>query len=374
MNGFNLSDIQDARLGGTQLSAIYLGSSKLWSTAFDYSQEYFTIECLENNTSIYWWLSSSSGTAKTIQFSYDKETWYTETSSYISDSEGTLLDTLDDGDIIYIKGSEKTYADSSFYSAFMTLGTIKVSGNIMSMLYGDNFINQTTLTGIHTFNGLFRKCPYLLDASNLILPSTILTSYCYANMFRDCTSLLYAPKLPATTLAERCYYYMFHTTKSLTTPPILPAMTMQKYCYCYMFENSGITSISLPATTLAYACYANMLCSTKITTLELPATNIASFGRCYRTICYGCSSLTSVTIRATSSLASNCLDYAFYGCTNLSYIKYMSSTQPSASYTWSWVNNVKLSGAFVKNSSATWANSYGTSAIPSGWTVTTASE
>ena len=30
MNGFNLSDITDAKLGTTTLGSIYLGSTKLW--------------------------------------------------------------------------------------------------------------------------------------------------------------------------------------------------------------------------------------------------------------------------------------------------------------------------------------------------------
>ena len=46
MNGLNLSNIQDAKLGTTQLSSIYLGSTKLWPTTIDYSKEYLTIESL----------------------------------------------------------------------------------------------------------------------------------------------------------------------------------------------------------------------------------------------------------------------------------------------------------------------------------------
>lgn len=48
MNGFNLSDITDAKLGATTLGGIYLGSTKLWPT-HDHSQDYFTIESLSDN-------------------------------------------------------------------------------------------------------------------------------------------------------------------------------------------------------------------------------------------------------------------------------------------------------------------------------------
>ena len=34
-----------------------------------------------------------------------------------------------------------------------------------------------------------------------------------------------------------------------------------------------------------------------------------------------------------------------------------------------WVDDVAASGTFVKSGAATWTNTYGTSAIPSGWSV-----
>ena len=52
MNGFNLSDITDAKLGTTTLGSIYLGSTKLWPLGTDYSQEYLTIESLADNNTI----------------------------------------------------------------------------------------------------------------------------------------------------------------------------------------------------------------------------------------------------------------------------------------------------------------------------------
>ena len=46
---------------------------------------------------------------------------------------------------------------------------------------------------------------------------------------------------------------------------------------------------------------------------------------------------------------------------------------PSTTYTSNWVNGVASSGTFVKNSAATWANTFGVNGIPNGWTVQTAS-
>jgi hypothetical protein len=51
----------------------------------------------------------------------------------------------------------------------------------------------------------------------------------------------------------------------------------------------------------------------------------------------------------------------------------MFTTTPSNTYTYYWVSGVAASGTFVKNSAAQW-NVTGTNAVPSGWTVQTASE
>ena len=93
-----------------------------------------------------------------------------------------------------------------------------IYGNIMSLLYGDNFENQTTLTAPRTFKHLFNsqyRTHNLISAENLILPATTLTNECYNAMFQFCSKLTTAPELPATTLptisgyTEGCYGFMF---------------------------------------------------------------------------------------------------------------------------------------------------------------------
>lgn len=88
-----------------------------------------------------------------------------------------------------------------------------------------------------------------------------------------------------------------------------------------------------------------------------------------------CTSLTTAPSLPAKTLAAQCYKYMFNKCSNLSYVKAMFTTTPStssSSYTYNWLNRVKSSGTFVKNSSATWSLT-GASGIPSGWTVQTAS-
>ena len=345
MNGFNLSDITDARLGATTLGSIYLGYTKLWPLATDYSREYLTIESLADNNTISWFLSDGNyGINKTIAWSTDKTNWTSVTSHY--SSPGRTITTLNTGDKIYLKGTNTQLSKGSAYCKFNSTGNYNVYGNIMSLLYGDNFIGQTTLpSATYNFYSIFRSSK-VVDASNLILPATTLTDYCYAYMFMGCTALTSAPlTLPATTLADRCYESMFDGCTALTSAPLtLPATTLADRCYGDMFY--GCTSLTtapeLPATTLANSCYNEMFCDcTSLTTApELPATTLASY--CYQNM--------------------------FYGCTSLSYIKCLATNISEISGLINWVSKVASTGTFVKPSSMTsWPT--GSNGIPSGWTV-----
>ena len=192
-------------------------------------------------------------------------------------------------------------------------------GNVMSLIYGDNFVNQTDLTGINNaFYRLFYQNTKLISAENLILPAITLSEYCYNQMFQGCTSLTTAPELPATTLASYCYANMFRSCTSLTTAPELHATTMQDWCYGWMFGNctSLRTAPELPATTLVTYCYTNMF--------------------------NNCSSLDYVKCLATNISASNCVK--------------------------GWLTGAASSGTFVKAASmSSWPRS--SSGIPSGWTL-----
>ena len=128
----------------------------------------------------------------------------------------------------------------------------------------------------------------------------------------------------------------------------LPATAMTDYCYAYMFENQQklTSSPALPATTLA--------------------------SRCYQYMFYGCTSLVNAPALPATTLASYCYSNMFKDCTNLNYIKAMFTTTPSSSYTSNWVSGVASTGTFVKNSAATWTDTFGVNAIPEGWTVETA--
>ena len=281
------------------------------AAAIDYFKEYFTIEALEDGL-------TAKLSINTCEYRVDNGDWTT----LVSDTDTIVINT---GQTLSFKGN-LTPMTTRGIGAFTISKKCNVKGNIMSLLYGDDFIDKIDLTGKKwAFSNLFYNCTNIVDASKLILPATTLDYYCYYSMFSGCKNLTAAPELPATTLDYYCYYSMFYECTSLTTAPELPATTLAKYCYSTMF----------------YGC-------TNLTTApELPATTLVDY--CYSTMFYGCSKLNYIKALFTNS--------SF-------------TINTSRLYTDNWVNGVSSTGTFVKSKNATW-NLIGVNGIPGGWTVET---
>ena len=113
MNGFDLSDASDIRLGSNTITAIYYGSTLLWPSKRDYSKEYLTIKALSDSTVIFY--KNSDNISRTIQYSKNKRTWETISFGNFSDKdipeayEVSLLA----GEKLYLKGSNSAYCTNS---------------------------------------------------------------------------------------------------------------------------------------------------------------------------------------------------------------------------------------------------------------------
>ena len=201
MQGFALNNISDCYVGSNQASAIYLGSTLIWPTTpppHDYSHDYFTIEALGPGI-LSCYISNS------IYYSLDNgNTWRTLSSS------GDIH--LNTGDKVLFKNNLINHYLSDVYSTC----NINVYGNIMSLIYGDNFVGQSIIFARYQFANMFNINTNLKNASNLILPATTLTESCYKGMFSGCTSLITAPELPATILVDSCYEEMFKGCTNLS--------------------------------------------------------------------------------------------------------------------------------------------------------------
>ena len=372
-NTINIGNIEASAvmIGNSAVSAVYIGSSKIYpSVPVDYSTQYLTFKVIKGgNITI---KASKANVAKTIQYSTDNgSTWTSLTTSTTAQELGG---TLNVGDKVLVKGTNTTYGTNSYYNTFGGTAKVNVYGNIMSLIYGDNFVDKKTLADRYTFKRLFYSHANLLSAENLILPATTLASNCYNGMFYDCTSLVNAPELPATTLAGNCYAYMFSGTnvlpdcsnidftsnsvvssgglislfagtkvtdsdldrllpKNTNGKYYLPATTLAVSCYSYMFQNCRnlTTAPELPATTLTNYCYSYMFqnCTSLTTAPELPATTLAS--NCYNSMFTGCTSLTSAPELPVTTLANYCYAHMFNGCTSLTTAPELPATKLASS-------------------------------------------
>ena len=282
--------------------------------SFDYTK-YLRFDIVSGGT-INWVAKGSQ--PRTISYSLDGgNSW----SSITSSTAGTSFN-VSAGDKVLWKGTNTNLAtNANNYSSFSgSTAAFNIKGNIMSLIYGDDFEGEVNLSGKNCcFVKLFYNTTNLINAENLILPATTLSVSCYLGMFNGCTSLTTAPELPATTLAISCYNNMFYGCTSLTTAPVLPATTLASSCYKEMFYGctSLTTAPALPATTLVTYCYQNMF--------------------------YDCTSLNSITCLATDISASYC--------------------------TSDWVALVAASGTFTKAANmCDWTTGY--NGIPNNWTVT----
>ena len=215
-----------------------------YSPVHHYENDYLTFRITSSGTIC--WKSVGSGYAKTIEYSLNGGEWTSVTAASTPPSISVVPN-----DIIRFKGTNTTYAgNKANYASFGkdTSGSTDIGstayftaeGNIMSLIYGDNFIGNTAMTGTYNFCSLFKRTN-IESAENLVLPSMTLTQYCYRALFSWCTVLSVAPKLPATTLARGVYWYMFEQC-AITEAPDLLAETLVQECYGNMF--TGCTQLN----------------------------------------------------------------------------------------------------------------------------------
>ena len=331
------------RLGNRNIVKIKKGDVVIWQKTTEpvVGPDYFYIESLGDGNTVTLITnlrntSYSSYLTPTIEYSTDKQNWTTITFDWSTTGikNINIPVVLNTGDKMYFRNdtgkfSRVIYHSSSYETSYITFTTnnwqdgVNVGGDIRTLINYRNVDNTILEDGMfsnlfsHTYGGTITA--KIVDASNLKLPFTELTLYCYYSMFNGCTKLTSTPTLPATTLAKYCYNYMFRSCSSLTTLPELPATTMQYGCYSGMFRGcTKLTTVpTLPTTTLAESCYSSMFmdCSSLTTAPELPLTTLAT--GCYSGMFNGCTSLTTAPILPATTLVGHCYENMFKGCTKL---------------------------------------------------------
>ena len=260
---------------GSSDCKIYLGSTKLYPT----TKNYFRF--VSRGSGTFTLFPNGSSSNNNLSYSLDSgSTWSTLTN-------GSPSPTLNSGDTIMLKGSNLTIVNGKGIGTFSSTTQFDVEGNIMSLLYGDDFEDKVSLNGKYSvFMNLFSGCTSVINTENMELPATTLSTNCYTNMFNRCTSLVTSPRiLPATTLTTGCYYNMFYSiasNSSLTSAPILPAETLVQDCYRQMFYNrNGINEITCLATDISASnCTTSWMVNVASSGTFYKASSMTSWGTC----------------------------------------------------------------------------------------------
>ena len=213
----------------------------------DYYNQYLTLKILSGGN-VYFNVVGNPGT-KEVQYSINNGQWTSIT--FAANASVSVVA----GDRMRIKGLNNRYSTSKTaycnFSSGASEATYDIYGNIMSLVYGDNFTGQTTLFQAYSLCSLFNRTP-VCSAKHLILPATTVADCSYRAMFANSSGLTEAPEiLEFTAVTSGICWYMFENC-SITESPILPcsAVTVDG-AYGHMFENcTGLTKVTCLATSV----------------------------------------------------------------------------------------------------------------------------
>lgn len=251
------------------------------------------------------------------------------------------------------------------------LPSFNVSGNVLSVLFGDNYATATSYNGKTLYQFFAGVRVHVKDASKLVMPSFSSANCCkgmfnnswlevapplpyidtlatgaYSAMFGGCTNLRHAPSPNARVIGESScasmYYHctsltsagditavqvgtngcseMFYQCTSLATAPAISATTLGVSAFTDMFYGcSSLVTVqpSLPATSLPASAYWGMFrdCTSLGTAPEIKAVTVgdSSMGSMFS----GCTNLTNVPDLVTTNLGYNAMSQMFQNCTSL---------------------------------------------------------
>ena len=318
------------------------GSSRKYGTRLCYYHKDYTTQPLTitNNTNSENTLTIKKNHASapdvSVQYSFDLTTWDAMPTPTTTGSSIVIPA----GGKIYLKGNNSGWSSINsdvtrrYFNTINCSANFDVSGNIMSLLYGDDFIGQDTLINKCTFFGLFYNSN-VVSTEYLYMPAKQLTTYCYREMFSGCIKLINTPKILANSFAQGCYYGMYDGTNILPDCSMInfeDITTINSGVCIGLFQGTNVTDDDLfeilpinPSTNRYYlpiqftngAVYQYMFkhCKKLQATPELPAITLTS--NCYYEMFRGCTSLINITKLEFMYTATCCCGSMFADCTSL---------------------------------------------------------
>lgn len=321
----------------------------------DYSQQYLTVQSEEDSNTITLTIGSDVTSSQMTSISYSTDSGTNWTTTNVDSTTQTINVSLNRGDKALFKGVgtklATNYATSgtNYITAFSSTKNYIVYGNIMSMLYGDNFSDKINVSSNYAFCGLFYNSTTLIYADNLVMPITDVaqeTTFC--DMFNNCTALITPPQFsPVSVGGLRACMRMFYNCRSLLSTT--------------NFDN--FTTIN--GNNVMYDMFHNCVSLVNAPKILKPK-NLTQY--CYGNMFAGCVALTTAPILPASTLANYCYQGMFRECSNLNYVACLATDISASNCTTNWLYSVAATGTFYKHPSMnSWSS--GVNGIPSGWTT-----
>ena len=331
------SGITSGYVGTVGISALYAGSVKIWPPSQPVpSEQYLTFDIVSSGTI---GLSNvGSAPSVTVQYSLNNGAWTNLSNSTINVSAG---------DTIRWRGTNTRYSsDRDKYNHFSGTALFNIKGNIVSLIYGDDFEGKESYTlQDYALNCIFlgSKC---VDAYDL---------YIYTNT------------------GMRSLRHTFATCTSLIRPPkAISGQDMGTFGLGAMFN--GCTSVQflpdfsnfIPNTSSLQECFRDCKAVKEAPAFYSGATPVSAYQNAF----LGCSGLESAVL-PSETLSNRSYYRMFSGCTSLKYIELNALTgntgSTSDSSFYQWVGGVPTGGTIVKRCELNLPS--GSNGIPNGWTV-----
>lgn len=193
-----------------------------------------------------------------------------------------------------------TQNTSSNYYKLVTNGDYIVSGNL------DSLVNHQNTIPSYSFYGFFNDPStnnytnyYLVDASNLIIPSGTFGDHVLERLFYRCENLTAGPALPAITLSGQTYRNMFAECHNLLSVGAISAEIVAYASMQYMFYNcTSLIEIPQfrPRSVDQYGCKQMFDKCSNLTSLNLQWDQLSSVQyHSFDTTFSNCTSLVSVS-------------------------------------------------------------------------------
>lgn len=235
---------------------------------------------------------------------------------------------LNKGDVIYLQNVSDGYHNMNDKSNIRTLfdvnsGKINIGGDIRTIVFSKGGIGRDLLSlkyyGYnYAFSGYFSGLP-IVSASDLILPFTELSDYCYWKMFEDCVYLEKAPKLPALKVSSYAYRNMFENCYSLKIAPKISAKTIDiEGCYAMFYSCNSLTTVmELPFSEISndgcHQMFEYCINLQQVPPMEIKKNAQSAFRRMFA----NCSSLKQIKMKFNGNLGGNAAIDMFTNCTSL---------------------------------------------------------